>query len=200
MCFSSSWRRSHSACARARSRTARRHRRRGRSACPSRSARPSRDPPSAARPRGRRRRTGASAQRVLESGREQLLDLELGDELVEAYAVALQMAAAAMRVADAGGGMGRIARPVTGRARPCGARGPASGPVLAGLLGGRRGLLPRRPPARSPVVSVVAAPCSRRRLLGAFGRRRLRPGRLGLRAAGLRGQSLAADETLSCRT
>src|SRR4029079_18084245 len=60
------------------------------------------------------------ALRVLESGRVQVLVLELGDELVEPDAVAGgDRPQEAMGIADAGGRDGTHRRTLTGRARPC---------------------------------------------------------------------------------
>ena len=132
-------------------------------------------------------------QRVLEPGREQLLDRELGDELVEPEALALvDGAQQAVRVAEAGGWDGTHRRTVSARRAP----GPAPRPPL-------RTSSPRRPPWRSPrrpcspssarsrrACAAASCAASRRRLAG-FADAAL----AGFGFGAFAGDAFAADET-----
>ena len=113
-------------------------------------------------------------QRVLEPGREQLLDRELGDELVEPEALALvDGAQQAVRVAEAGGGDGTHARTVPAaprRAVQSGLRGLGDllGAVGGGLARGRCAVAPGLlrevvAPAPASSSSCAADVASRRR-------------------------------------
>ena len=85
-------------------------------------------------------------ERILESRRKQILDRELGDELVEPEALSLaDRAQQAVRVAEAGGGDGAHERTVSARRMRGPALGqaerrdrPVSGPAVAAARGGGR--------------------------------------------------------------